>query len=140
MFNLVIQDTLISPLILLFDFLNPHDYLPGSAIGPSLESLLFHGEIFESLFEIEVTKYYHVFRLAINRQCSDIKIFWCCIYLEPCHCRRGTAFHIQLDVDGLPFRSLDFLAWFSRKFYCFALWLQGGRLPIPVLQERIQKH
>ena len=66
MFNLVIQDTLISPLILLFDFLNPHDYLPGSAIGPSLESLLFHGEIFESLFEIEVTKYYHVFRLAIN--------------------------------------------------------------------------
>ena len=65
MFNLVIQDTLISPLILLFDFLNPHDYLPGSSIGPSLESLLFHGEIFESLFEIEVTKYYHVFRLAI---------------------------------------------------------------------------
>ena len=65
MFNLVIQDTLISPLILLFYFLNPHDYLPGSSIGPSLESLLFHGEIFESLFEIEVTKYYHVFRLAI---------------------------------------------------------------------------
>ena len=66
MFNLVIQDTLISPLILLFDFLDPHDDLPGSSIGPSLESLLFHGEIFESLFEIKSWKYYHVFSLAIN--------------------------------------------------------------------------
>ena len=64
MFNLVIQDTLISPLVLLLDFLDTQDYLSGSSISPKLESA-FHGEIFESLFEIEVTKYYHVFRLAI---------------------------------------------------------------------------
>ena len=49
MFNFVIQDTLISPLVLLLDFLDTQDYLSGSSISPKLESA-FHGEIFESLF------------------------------------------------------------------------------------------
>ena len=53
MFNFVIQDTLISPLVLLLDFLDTQDYLSGSSISPKLESA-FHGEIFESLFQIEI--------------------------------------------------------------------------------------
>ena len=119
MFNFVIQDTLISPLVLLLDFLDTQDYLSGSSISPKLESA-FHGEIFESLFQIEVKEYYRALRF--NRKCyySNFTMFRCCIYLEPGNCWRRAAFYIQLDVDGLPFRSLDFLAWFSRKFYCLA--------------------
>ena len=121
MFNFVIQDTLISPLVLLLDFLDTQDYLSGSSISPKLESA-FHGEIFESLFQIKVQEYYHTLRFNRKCYCSNFTMFRYYIYLEPGNCWRRVALYIQLDVDGLPFRSLDFLAWFSRKFYCLAFW------------------
>ena len=70
MFNFVIQDTLISPLVLLLDFLDTQDYLSGSSISPKLESA-FHGEIFESLFQIEITNYYHALRFGHDKMLSQ---------------------------------------------------------------------